>query len=547
VKTKFLYTIITLISCIYCHATPNPETLRSPQNQVFQFCCDDTFVYSSTIRVHATTYLWIPENCKKLKGLLVLCRNVTEHTLVGDLRIRNVCAQNDLGILWCVPSFFSTENKDPSKSVQFLQHIIDNLAVQSGYTELSIIPWLPMGESGHLLMVDQLLDAAPNRCIAGIYVKNAHYFCKNRTTPILVAVGTSQEWDQNKIDIRARWKDLGFYDSIIKEHKANPYWPISLLIDGGSGHFDCPDWMIEYFAEYIDTVSKLRLSSESTTLRPINYETGYVTGLPLPKKNPVIAHQYKSDSKEDNFLPWFFNKSLAQKSFTAASINWNAKSQLPAFADNTGRPIPMYFRGITNPIPTSFESDGITFSVHSTYYTNIPENFLHAGEKLSVPEDEALAEWICGPIAPLGNNKFQIALDRTWTNSPICIALRSRGSKTTRAIAEPGYINLSINTEGKVQHISFTPLPTNVAGNESIPLNANSDSKMPVSFFVVSGPAIIKQNRLIFTAIPPRAKYPIRVTISAWQWGRATEPKVQTAQIVTQSIYINSSQNNPLN
>jgi len=111
---------------------------------------------------------------------------------------------------------------------------------------------------------------------------------------------------------------------------------------------------------------------------------------------------------------------------------------------------PMYFRGITNPIPTSFESDGITFSVHSTYYTNIPENFLHAGEKLSVPEDEALAEWICGPIAPLGNNKFQIALDRTWTNSPICIALRSRGSKTTRAIAEPGYINLSINTEGKV-------------------------------------------------------------------------------------------------
>ena len=539
-KLSVIYAVLFSICSLSSIATVTNESLRSPQNQVFQFCYEDTLTYESNNKVNTAAYLWIPENCIRLKGLLVLCRNVTEHTLVGHPAIREICRKNNLGILWCVPSFFSTSNKDPSKSVEFLQKILDDLANQSGYSEVATVPWLPIGESGHLLMVDHLLDGAPDRCIAGIYVKNAHYFCKNRSTPILVAVGTAQEWDQDKIDIRKNWREFSFYGSILKEHKAYPTWPISLVIDGGSGHFDCPEWMVEYLAEYIDTAARNRLSKDSDQLLPINYNLGYVTGLPVPKGNPIAVHQFKSTPKTNSELPWFFTKSLAEKSYAAAAINWNAATQLPAFADSLGKPALMLFRGVTNPVPIQFEHDGVTFSISSTFLKQIPKNFLHAGEKLAVPESEAVPEWICGPIIPIGNNKFQISLDRTWKNSPVCVALRNIGTDNIRAIAEPGYINLEPNTKGIIQHISFNKLPGFVSQKQSIILRATTDSNMPVSFFVVSGPAIINKNELIFTSIPPRTRYPVKVTVSAWQWGRSDEPKIQTANIVTQSFYITS-------
>jgi len=44
--------------------------------------------------------------------------------------------------------------------------------------------------------------------------------------------------------------------------------------------------------------------------------------------------------------------------------------------------------------------------------------------------------------------------------------------------------------------------------------------------------------KLIFTHIPPRSVYPIKVTVVAWQWGRSTPPLVQTAPLVGQTFMI---------
>ncbi|MCS3161951.1 hypothetical protein NXX71_14925 [Bacteroides faecis] len=40
----------------------------------------------------------------------------------------------------------------------------------------------------------------------------------------------------------------------------------------------------------------------------------------------------------------------------------------------------------------------------------------------------------------------------------------------------------------------------------------------------------------MFTRIPPRTKFPVKITVVAWQYGRSTEPKVQTAEAVEQSF-----------
>ena len=60
----------------------------------------------------------------------------------------------------------------------------------------------------------------------------------------------------------------------------------------------------------------------------------------------------------------------------------------------------------------------------------------------------------------------------------------------------------------------------------------------PVRFFVVVGPAVVQGDKLVLTKIPPRTKFPVSVTVAAWQWGRGTEPKVRTAEIVKQTFKI---------
>ena len=43
---------------------------------------------------------------------------------------------------------------------------------------------------------------------------------------------------------------------------------------------------------------------------------------------------------------------------------------------------------------------------------------------------------------------------------------------------------------------------------------------------------------LVFETLPTRAKYPVRVIVSAFQWGRSNEPKVQSAGPVTREFFI---------
>ena len=62
---------------------------------------------------------------------------------------------------------------------------------------------------------------------------------------------------------------------------------------------------------------------------------------------------------------------------------------------------------------------------------------------------------------------------------------------------------------------------------------------MPVHYYVREGPAEVSEDGVLtFTALPRRARFPIEVTVVAWQWGRAGEPKLQSAQPVERRFLI---------
>ena len=123
---------------------------------------------------------------------------------------------------------------------EFLQRLLTALAAQSGYDELATVPWLPIGESMHLQMVMQIVGSWPDHCIAGVQVKNAFLNPPDVGVPMLLAVGICDEWDQEKKDLLNQWKTVSLPEGIRRERAATPTWPASLLVEGGSGHFECP-------------------------------------------------------------------------------------------------------------------------------------------------------------------------------------------------------------------------------------------------------------------------------------------------------------------
>ena len=556
-------------------ATPaSPEELRSPTNVVFHFRQEGEFSgWPDGSKTTARAYLWVPEDCKKLRGILVLCANVPEMMLAGHPEIRKVCRENDLGIVWCPQSFFNFKRFGPDKklanaeTVAFLQQLLDGLAATSGYPEVATVPWIPIGESGHLLMADALVEAAPGRAIAGIWLKNPHVPPHDRTTPGLVIYGTAQEWAQDKADTNKnttflnRWSsNASHYESVLNERKTHPDWALTYAIDGQSGHFDCSEKVVAITARYIDNVSKARLPKDGgTNLVALDLTKGFLAEIPAPghTATPPVAW----GDATNKALPWFFDKESAEAAQALGSIDWNAKSQMPAFSDTNGTVMPFIFNGISsialNAQPKPYtnaatgvvtnapviltEPDGITFHLKGVLLDMVPETFVGAGagEKLEKTPGTPVVEWTSGCIEPLGNGTFRVAVDRNWPSVATYMAVRQPGTAAVRGVVQPaGFSVKEANSEGKVQKITFDPIPDVKAGTASVPLKAVSDSGLPVRFFVDAGPAVIEGDNLVFTKIPANAKLPLTVTVGAWQFGRWEEPKVRKAEIVKQSFRI---------
>lgn len=551
-----------------------PEELRSPANVVFQFKQEAEFSgWPDGSKTAARAYLWVPEECRKLRGILVLCANVPEMMLAGHPEIRRVCRENDLGIVWCPQSFMNFKRFGPEKkmanaeAVAFLQQLLDGLANTSGYPEVATVPWIPIGESGHLLMSDALVETMPGRSMAGIWLKNNHLPPRNRTTPALVVFGTAQEWGQDKADTNGkttflnRWaSNAAGYRNVVMERKNHPDWALSYAIDGQSGHFDCSEKVVSITARFIGNVAKARLPGDgSTNLRSVDLSEGFLADMPAPghEASPPAAW----NGTTNRAMPWFFDRESAEEAQSLGKVDWKSKSQLPAFADTNGTVMPFIFNGISsisiNCQPKPFtnaatgtvsnapvvqtEADGITFRLKGVLLDKVPENFVGAGAgvKLEKTPGDPVVEWTSGCIEPLGNGTFRIAVDRNWPNVATYLAVRQPGTTGVRGVVQPAGMNVTgMNSEGASQKITFDPIPDVKAGTASIPLKAISDAGLPVRFFVDAGPAVIEGDKLVFTKIPPNAKLPLTVTVGAWQFGRWAEPKVKKAEIVRQSFRI---------
>jgi hypothetical protein len=175
---------------------------------------------------------------------------------------------------------------------------------------------------------------------------------------------------------------------------------------------------------------------------------------------------------------------------------------------------------------------------HAVRWANLP-----AGSPLghATGSGPIVLHKIVGPAIQTGTNTFQFSMNRVNStedrrNSDIWVWASHPGDAKYKSIVQQAMIRAPTYAKGAEQHITFPQIPDQKARTKSIQLKTVSDSGRKVYYYVREGPAEIEGDILRFTKIPPRAKFPVKITVVAWQLGSDADPKLKTAAPVQQEF-----------
>jgi hypothetical protein len=318
-----------------------------------------------------------------------------------------------------------------------------------------------------------------------------------------------------------------------------------MLAEPGNGHFNYSDELVNYLAMFVRKAAQERLPKKMSQdqppmLKPVDPTTGWLVErwhLNQPRKfKPAPCARYKGDPAQ---AFWCFDKEMALATYNYMADQPGKLPQLLSVSDGqmplentSGEPVEPKF------IP---DADGVTFHLKTSFLDFVPPNgnaarwaYSPAGSKLGHASGSGPIQLhkIVGPAIQTGTNTFQFAMNRVGStedrrNFDIWVWASHPGDAKYKSMVQQAMIRVPQYTEGAEQHIKFPPIPDQKAGTKSVKLAATSDAGTKVYYYVLEGPAEVSGDTLNFSRIPPRAKFPVKVTVVAWQHG--LPGNVQTA------------------
>ena len=504
----------------------------------------DGFVSNETNR-NPTAFLWIPADCMRVKTILVGQHNMSEETLFDNPLFREKMQKLGIGFVWITPGI--DQQWDVSKGTQrIFEKMMADLADVSGYSELKNVPIVPIGHSAmatypwnfaawnaeRTLAVISLHGDAPRTNLTGYGRENLEWGRTRNINgiPGLMIEG-EYEWWEARVNPALAFRMM------------YPESCISFLCDAGRGHFDVADETAAYIALFLEKAVCLRLTDEVTKdgkvkLNPINPTKGWLAERwhPNQKKRAKAAFysQYKGDV-HDAF--WYFDREMAEAT-EARYVQSRGKEEQYLGFEQSGSLL-AYDKKLHVRVQPRFnpKADGITFHLKAVCTDSLRT-------KLSDEHADATPtiSRICGPVEKVNDTTFKVSFYRMGMDNPrrtgdICLLASQTGDRRYKSAVQEVSIRIPYrNTAGERQHILFPGLPDVETGSGSLSLKATSDCGLPVSYYIKEGPAEIEGDQIVFTPIPPRSKFPVKVTVVAWQYGVAG--KVQTAEPVERSFYI---------
>jgi hypothetical protein len=531
----------------------------------------------------STAFLWIPPNCSKLRAVVLAQNNMEELSVIENKAFRDSMASVNVGIIWVSPAFDGLFNVPAGAGKTFTKMMID-LADESGYKELQYVPVVPMGHSATANFSNSFAAWFPERTLCGVSISGIlPYDFTNIFAP--------DTWEGRNVDYVPLLTTMGEYegagdssanfDRIFSRREAHQLTPISLLPCAGEYHFATSQKKTNFIAYYIKRAIHYRLVKDATAislavLKPINPTTsGWLVDRwrknvkPRFPRNKVALY---TGIKKESF--WCFDEDMARRVEDYENKYYGKIPCLLAYNQN-GKQVPQTNNHVQVSLKFLPLNDSLDFQLSSSFLDTVPAISgrcrgwaqMPVGSKIGHPSNPQLSsiDRTIGPFVKLryeastGITTFRMQLEPGLAPVPTnykattIFSLSHPGD----AIYKPSVLQADIgiavkNSKGLPQTIDFPELPNVKSGTPPITLNAVSDKGLPVQYLIQQGPVILQGNQLRLTKIPPQSRYPVKVTIIAWQWGRnddlaeATKgtnapfagQTVQTAQPVERTFYI---------
>ncbi|PJJ08399.1 hypothetical protein CLU83_1666 [Flavobacterium sp. 1] len=533
-KTKSFFTFLSVFLLSYF------------ANAQYQWSVPITQIISNETKGHPQAFLWIPENCKQVRAVVLGQHNMTEETIFDHPQFRKTMAKLGIAIVWVSPGF--SMNFDPNTDAgKLFKTMMTDLASVSGYKELQFVPAIPIGHSAYATYPWNFAASNPDRTLAIISIhgdapqtkltgyggKNIDWNTKNIDgIPGLMVEGEYEWWEarvQPALDFKQRF----------------PNSAISFLCDAGHGHFDISNKLIDYLNLFIKKAIENRLPQKMPLdkpirLRPIVPQEGWLKERWKKDTKPTFPatqyNVYQGDKKE---AFWYFDKEMAKATEQFYSRERSKKEQYLGFIQN-GKLLPFNPKSHAR-IVGSFtpETDGLSFHLKSVFTDTLRTKTTNDHAK-----GNSIITRICGPVEKVNDTTFTIRFYRMGLNNEkrtgdIWLMASHAGDRNYKSTVQQFNMRIPLrNTEGMQQKITFEPIENQKTGTKKITLKAHSNSQLPIYFYIQEGPAEIKNGKLVITKIPKRTKFPLKVTVVAWQYGRSIEPKIQSAEPVVQSFYL---------
>jgi hypothetical protein len=540
---------------------------------VYQWSATIDNVISSETKDHPRAFLWIPPDCHRVRAVVIADQNMQEEQIFQDANFRQTLSDLSFAEVWIAPAMGTNDFRFDQGDAQTLESLLKNLADRSGYQEIQSAPLVPMGHSATASWCWDVAAWNPGRVLAVLSISGQWpYF-------------NTKDWGDRNIDevpgltTKGEYEiqgslEKGWYaglkgDSFLK----HPYAAFTQVVEPGDGHFSASQEKIALIDLFLRKASQYRLPAEMPANGPVHlipidaksagwlYDVWHLNTPPSAPAAPVSEYTGKRDQAF-----WAFDEEMTRSIETFQSRFVGQPPVLIGYEQKAGLTPPRPDHGMVH---LKFEpiDDGMTFKLTGGFWDRVPPTpdgkpsewdgwlgegirSITEGESISHPAGEAdrlTIAPICGPVTQTAADTFKIRFNRIGFNNPkrcsdIWLFLTYSGDGQYKKMVQQAELQFPLNnTRGTPQQIDFPAVPDQKAAASMAPikLTATSNAQVPVHYYVREGPAEVDDaGNLTFTPIPPRAKFPISVTVVAWQWGRSISPLLQSAKPIEQTFLI---------
>ena len=491
----------------------------------------------------ATAFLWVPPKVRRIRAVIMAAANVIERRFCDDPQVRAMAASGGVAIVFFQPGWKGDIFGSP-RFIPYVESILGELADKSGYGELRVVPWIPIGHSGNSKFCESMGRMKPERTLANIVVKGkVPGVAKDGSTAGLVVipilfVGGEFEEVMPPDKVRNFWWSEKM-QSFAEDRAHVPESLLNGMIDRGHGHFDWFSDMSRYAALFLHKAIAARLDGGGR-LRVVPFASGW-----LADPNGICESAAVADYKGDHKAAfWFFDREQVESWKPLFWRDKGKKEQLLGFTED-GVIAPWWNGWGLQEISFRPREDGMTFRVSAAFRDEVPAPFADAGTKVGHAEGGAIsfhvAGW-AGATEQTGPDTFRVRYDREGLNGRtghIVIGASHEGDAQYRATSAITHFFIPINhTDGQRQSIRFDKIGDVPVGITTVPLPATVDSGAKPDFYVSWGPAVVEGDHLRITEPPCKARFPLEVKVTAYQWGCAGDKPRASATPVSQIFHI---------